>query len=197
MADRIDKIVKAFAELDPEEREKILQRHLQGALKGSGPPIVGGIADTGVPDEVRKEIQQETLKTLMKWFEVVGHAYYKRWNQTYQLDAMSFKANVLHSALLRWMLDGNEPLPEPPPCRFSNPWHQLVVDGEGVALDVRHDEERETVVIEQRPWKLLKRTETGYVVTYGSGKTQWSVEPVEGSVGLSGKPRWQLKRIDD
>lgn len=148
-------------------------------------------------NETKQQIQQETLRTIIKWQEVVSVEYYRRFRQLHQPN---LRADIMHSVLLQWMLDGNEPLPKPPPKKFSNPWHQLVVDGEGVAMEVWSGEAPRSnqVIINQHAWDILERTETGYIATYGDGTTKWSVEPIEGSEGVgSDGLQWQLKRIED
>ena len=151
-------------------------------------------------DEERKQVQQETLRTVIEWLGVTTKEYYKRFGKRPTITHLGLKANIEHSALLPWMLEGNEPLPQPPPRRYSRPWHQLVADGEGVALNVWSGEKTakpNQVIIEQDGWDIIRRTEKGYIATYGDGTTQWSVEPIEGSEGLMGRPQWQLRRIDD
>jgi len=54
-----------------------------------------------------------------------------------------------HSSLLRWLLEGNEPLPKPPPCLMSRPRHDLAT-GSVIKL---MDPPIRTLIAQNERWK--------------------------------------------
>lgn len=60
-----------------------------------------------------------------------------------------------HSALLSWLMDGNDPLPEPPPVMFSHPCHRMAVDGHTEGWFDAWKDGTGHVYIGQRPWAIL------------------------------------------
>lgn len=109
-------------------------------------------------------------------------------------SAWSLCIDAMHSALLQRLLDGNEPLPKPPPRAFSYPWYELVERGCADAVEAWTRPGMAEVVINQYPWKLVReRAPDDWEVTYGDGSTLWRCYCV-GSDAFGKK--WRLERID-
>ena len=78
--------------------------------------------------------------------------------------------NMSHSALLRRMLDGKDPLPEAPPKRWSYPWYELIESGRAEPKEVWECDENYAVIplgepspagarliIDQHAWEIIER----------------------------------------
>jgi hypothetical protein len=73
-----------------------------------------------------------------------------------------------HSALLRRLIAGKEPLPEPPPESFGQPWYELIENGEATASEVKPWEwdPESKLSINKGVWTIQERIgETEYLVT--------------------------------
>ena len=88
----------------------------------------------------------------------------------------TLRINLDHSALIYWILEGNEPLEHPPPKYMSRPWHSLIAEGEGELLDPPRQFFDDVWVIGQdTKWRLLEERESSWVLEYPNhGK--WVVE---------------------
>ena len=92
-------------------------------------------------------------------------------NIDYPVDLNQLKVTCMKSALLQRLLEGKEPLPEPPPKSMSYPWYSLVEDGHGYPYEVWEASSdlfgAPAVVIDQHGWKLLEKLDThDWIVTY-------------------------------
>ena len=143
--------------------------------------------------------QDPSIEAFFQWLKICeAHGYDLG-------DRRFLKVQADHSALLARLLEGKEPLHEPPPRAFGYPWYDLVETGEGDATEVFEAEGM--LVINQVPWIILQRVEADceWIVTYeykvrkGIGveskrsNGRWCVTP--------GKVRdhmrhWTVKRID-
>ena len=78
------------------------------------------------------EYQMQISRAILTWFKLA-----------YGEDKMpsNFYADLAHSALLRRLLEGKSPLPDPPPCYRSYPWYDLIEDGhaEKVSVSITED----------------------------------------------------------
>jgi hypothetical protein len=86
------------------------------------------------------------------------------------LSAM--EGDLFHSPLLRRLIEGKDPLPQPPPESCGEPWYELVETGRGIASDVRpwRWAPDEKIAIDNGIWTILEKcSETEYVVAYRSG----------------------------
>lgn len=85
-----------------------------------------------------------------------------------------FQLTMMKSSLLNRLLQGKEPLPIPPPKKYSYPWYSLIETGEGQATDVweadswvRDFHDYPTLYICQFPWKVIQKiSEEDWIVTY-------------------------------
>jgi hypothetical protein len=103
----------------------------------------------------------------------------------YSLNITSLKLALDHSALLRWLLAGNQPLPHPPPVRFSQPDHEMAVTGTCTAVEVWVFEGK-PIVDQYGGWTLVEHlpaTGTGsevYILDHLHwGRWHFSKDPVE------------------
>ena len=144
--------------------------------------------------------QDPSIEAFFQWLKICEAQGYDL-----PMDRRSLKIRADHSALLERLLEGKEPLQEPPPRAFGYPWYDLVETGEGDAMEVFEAEGG--LVINQEPWIILQRVEADceWIVTYEyksrmSGEVQvkrsngrWCVTP--GKVRDHVR-RWIVKRID-
>lgn len=78
-------------------------------------------------------------------------------------DAISnLRSDMWHSALLSRLLDGKEPLAQPPPIASSYPWYGLVDNGEGKAATVFEPtwdftDNKKYLSIEQSFWEIIEK----------------------------------------
>lgn len=72
-------------------------------------------------------------------------------------NGLQLCADIDHSSLLQRLLDGKEPLPEPPPRAHSYPWYELVEQGAGWAREVWWSDALKMLVVAQSPqWELVE-----------------------------------------
>lgn len=137
---------------------------------------------------MRSDIPHE-IECLLRWLELrEAGANYRPLSNTLRID-------VAHSALLRRLLDGKEPLPEPPPKAMSYPWYDLVEQGKGEPFEVFELNSKE-LVINQYRWRILEKIgPQEWTVTYGSGATTWRCWLVAEEGGPFGK-KWALEQTD-
>lgn len=64
-------------------------------------------------------------------------------------------ADMFHSSLLQRLLEGQPPLPLPPPKAFSYPWYSLIERGEGWCDAMVWQDTK--MVINQGLWDIVKR----------------------------------------
>lgn len=111
-------------------------------------------------------------------------------------------AEVDHSALLRRLLSGKPPLPEPPPRSFSYPWYELIETGEDtcfveiitehVALWNHGSPEDPVIIVNQNPeWRLQRRDGEDLIVTNPRAPGEWRLTNTREPTGW---PRWHIKR---
>ncbi len=88
-------------------------------------------------------------------------------------DALQLRCDADHSSLLRRLLKGKEPLPEPPPLAMSYPWYELIDEGRAEAFEVYLVGEDHglfpagTLIIEQSAWTVLETLgPDSWVATY-------------------------------
>src|ERR1700686_881130 len=64
---------------------------------------------------------------------------------------------MAHSSLLKRLLQGKRPLPEPPPCSMSHPWYTLIENGTAEPYEVKEAPfgtfPYPTLLIDQFPWR--------------------------------------------
>lgn len=100
--------------------------------------------------------QQFTLRCVDRWLDI---------RNEYIPSTPATGADVDHSSLLRRLLNGDEPLPKPPPRRFSYPDYALGM-GEPVAI-VEFGKldwagyDKNILVIDQAQWLILEERDDG------------------------------------
>lgn len=122
-----------------------------------------------------------SIDCLLRWLRVreeAGHPFPQSLRQ--------LEADIAHSALLTRLLEGKDPLPEPPPRAMAYPWYELIEKGRAEAYEVfeltggvEEGSGYQVLVVDQYPWKIVKKvSEDEYLVTYDEGKTQWKAYAV-------------------
>lgn len=113
-------------------------------------------------------ILSKDLETLISWLKIR------------ELGMGSFPAStdglvlaMYKSALLQRMMEGKDPLPEPPPKTFSYPWYSLIENGVGYPTDVWEAEGLEEemfgkiISVNQFQWKIIEKVgPENWIVTY-------------------------------
>jgi hypothetical protein len=82
------------------------------------------------------------------------------------------EGDIYHSHLLRRLLTGKEPLPNPPPESFGQGWYELLETGRAHNVEVRNWEWAPDVKISinQGIWTIVqKNSESDFVVSYRQG----------------------------
>lgn len=112
-------------------------------------------------------VDRETLiSTFCRWLafrEANGFAF--------PHDATRLECDASHSALLRRLMSGKDPLAEAPPLRWSYPWYSLIEEGVAHPHEVWIPEpglfEDESIVIDQTRWKIIETLdERDWIMTY-------------------------------
>jgi hypothetical protein len=106
---------------------------------------------------------------------------------------MGIEGDLFHSRLLRRLLEGKEPLVEPPPEKFGQGWYELVETGRGVATEVSPWQwaPESKISIEQDIWRIVKRhSESEFLVTYREGGEVYRLSRIN-------ETEWLLERRDE
>jgi hypothetical protein len=128
-------------------------------------------------------------------------------------DLNHLKITIRKSALFHRMMEGKEPLPEPPPRAFSYPWYEIIEDGYGYPHEVWEATEKAfvdfpAIGIDQSIWKLIEKLgDNDYIVSYLYGKDQkvseskWHVYPIASRVPQNPKyPSsnylWKIEKVE-
>jgi hypothetical protein len=104
--------------------------------------------------------------------------------------------DIRHSALLRRMLSGAEPLAVAPPRSYGQPWYRLVDEGRASGCELTPLMDRSGaaphVAINESAWEVVeRRTDGSYVVQYQSGA------PLYVATRSAADPStWDLRRLD-
>jgi len=110
-----------------------------------------------------KEDEMEIIVAVVKWIKTAREA---RENIAW----LPMATDVVHSALLKRIMDGGEPLPYAPPIAFSYPWYDLydkpTEDHLAVEVHIRNQFE---IVINHVVWKAHEEEkDMHYTVMYGN-----------------------------
>jgi hypothetical protein len=157
-------------------------------------------------------MQDETNQTI---------SCFHKWLSIREENDIPFPNNLLklridmdHSALLRRLLEGKEPLPIPPPRAFSYPWYELIDYGCSEPNEVWEPNASlhsyPCLVIDQfSGWKILdKVSETEWIITYRYGQNQdkwaegrWRVYQIGSRIPqqpkkVSSNFLWKIEKID-
>ena len=142
----------------------------------------------GQPDTM--ELRFKIAKAVVCWLAV------KEIEQGNGPDrSMMMRIDMDHSALLYRLFEGKPPLQDVPPKCMSRPWYSLIEKGyaEDVISVSTYDR---TVVIDNHPWKLVRKLRNGYIVEHERAKGQWKVwctceETLQGGHVLKS---WRIER---
>ncbi len=111
------------------------------------------------------EEQTKILEAVCRWIEAAAAAGV----DVFQGGPTQFRANMWHSSLLARLLQGKEPLPEPPPLAYSYPNYSLAEGEECVVgcaavwtvASLKKAEELEakssTLTIDQSVWEVVEQ----------------------------------------
>jgi hypothetical protein len=122
-----------------------------------------------------------SIQCLLRWLkirEAEGHSF--------PVSVKQLETDIAHSALLTRLLNGQEPLPEPPPKSSEYPWYDIVEKGKGEPNDVWEAEDDleqafgyKALVIDKHPWRILRKiSDEEFIVTYGKSDSQWLAKVV-------------------
>ena len=85
-------------------------------------------------------------------------------------DSRAFFVDADHSSLLQRLLNGQRPLPEPPPKNMSYPWYHLIEMGHGLAFEVWEptgQDHEGMICIDQCFWHVIKKLgPSEWIATY-------------------------------
>lgn len=141
------------------------------------------------------------LETSAEWgsdFQaMMGETMPRLENEQDQRALRALVCDIEHSALIPWILEGNQPFPRRPPIRFSRPWHELIATGEGYLLDPPHvwpDPSWKYCVIEGDPsWELINVGEDTWTVQYPN-HGRWLVQTAP---EVNGIPRYRISKLPE
>lgn len=142
-------------------------------------------------------ILSKDLKTLMFWLKV-------REVQTGRFPSCTddLLLQMHKSALLQRMMEGKQPLPEPPPLSFSYPWYSLLEEGVGYPQEVFKTEGFETdlfgevIIINQFSWNLMEEVAPdNWVVNYNFGADREFVSRDKWHVYRQEDSSWIIKKL--
>lgn len=127
--------------------------------------------------ELARALEQDrTLRAVAEWLDILNEVGY----------GSPTMADVDHSALLHRLLEGKDPLPEPPPRSMSYPWYELIEKGEDIA-DIHEfppvedgAEGGKFLAINQAVWDIVeKQDDDHYTVRWAATGLICKVEPLE------------------
>lgn len=103
------------------------------------------------------------IDTFFRWLQIREDHGYPRLTTLAQL-----RADADHSSLLKRLLAGEEPLPEPPPLAFSYPWCELIEKGQERPFEVYESGfDPDILIVDQGAWVILDRPgDRSWIVTY-------------------------------
>ena len=134
---------------------------------------------------------EHALETVIRWVMVREHGGLPMPSSYGQLIE-----DIRHSALLRRMLSGREPLEVPPPRSYGQPWYSLVDEGEASGCELKPLMDRAGatphVSINESAWRIVDRGADGaYIVQYARQAPLYVATPHAGDA-----PGWELRRLD-
>lgn len=128
------------------------------------------------------------IDCLFRWLQIREQYGYE-----FPQDYCKLRIDADHSALLDRLLQGKEPLPEPPPRAFSYPWYELIENGFAYPYEVWEPTNRlhdyPTLVIDQSSqWKIVEKIfDREWICTYNIARYDQPPQFVEG--------RWRIFQI--
>lgn len=110
------------------------------------------------------------IETLLRWLEI-------RKEQGQELSSLEeLRENIYHSSLLKRLLEGKPPLPEPPPKSFGYPNYELVETGycEPYSVFEIQKGKQTKIVIDQAPYNLVKKvSDSEWIVLWPTMPCVW------------------------
>jgi len=135
---------------------------------------------------VSEDVQRDTINAVKRWLAIRGKP-----------GDSQIAADIDHSALLKRLLAGQEPLPQPPPRALSSPWYDLIETGHGTAMDVVEYTTTPGMlsVNQSGQWKIVeKRADGSYVARCTTNNHVFTITLVGERYGHS---MWELQRVDE
>jgi len=115
------------------------------------------------------------------------------------ISAVEFLSQANSSALLPRLLGGDQPLPDPPPKSFGQPWYAIVEDGTVAKVLVEEldgDLARQypdRILINRFPWLVREHAETdSYLVSWKDDGPVYWLARIKGDESPMG---WSLSRL--
>lgn len=134
-------------------------------------------------------MKNKTIEAILTWLEIAEAN-----GRCVPCSADSLRCAIDHSSLLNRLLEGKEPLPDPPPRAMSYPWYSLIENGKDYPYEVFFVEQE--VVIEQMSWQILEKiNDNQYIVSYDKNKSSWRLSKTNEKWG-DGSDKWELTKND-
>ncbi len=112
-----------------------------------------------------KDDANNFIQATFKWLQL--RAYH---GCDTEVSPTRFRVDAQHSALLERLLEGKDPLPEPPPKSFGYPWYHLIEDGCAEHVEVKlylPNQGEPALLVNQTLWTILEGgTGPTWVATY-------------------------------
>jgi hypothetical protein len=133
--------------------------------------------------------QAQTVDCVIRWLEIRAAT-----GREPLIDVEELRAAVEHSALLRRLLAGDDPLPGPPPLAFGQPWYELVEQGHAVCTVRR---EADQLLINASSWEIIEEHGPDeFVVRPSAGSAAylvWKLPSLSPAAGPSHD--WIIERV--
>lgn len=168
-----------------------------GRLRNNVREWVLGNENDPVTIEELKKFTFPDAGVLLTWWEVMCNEWEKEHGdeRPHTMNRDHFEICLHHSALVPWLLAGNDPLPEPPPRSFSRPWHDLIAKGWGCPMEVWVNKNfPETLGVDQERWKLLEVISEDVFLGQWYDDDRWIFVGVKDETAFT-KKSWVAKRL--
>lgn len=155
-----------------------------------------------------KKDRTNIIKAFSKWIEIR-----EKFNYEQRFESYGFEVEALYSPLLARLLDGIEPLSEPPPRRFSYPWYDLIENGKAEPIECNlWPTMPNCLLIDQNWWNIKEKISNDeFIVTYTyevcrerkeiktvESTNRWLVKRTGlQTIGKMTRPTWSIEIIKD
>ena len=125
------------------------------------------------------ENRRRILYCILVWLSICGEN-----GRAFPESLVRLRIEMEHSALLQRLIEGKNPLPEPPPLSFSYPWYDLIDKGWAVPFEVLDSKGTcaektfgdRALFINQTRWRIVRRPKKGeWVVRHIRAPGLWRV----------------------
>jgi hypothetical protein len=135
--------------------------------------------------------------SLLRWLDCVRRENGPAVMKELCRNPQQMRIDIEHSALLRRLLQGKEPLSHPPPLTCGYPWYELIERGEGTAFEVQEcpaeDGIPHLIINQNGQWRILQKVGAQeWIVAYREDGEKFRVwkDPTSREFRC-----WRLKRL--